>query len=427
MLMRKTNLIPCLENIRMNVIGVILGGGAGTRLQPLTSERSKPAVPIAGKYRLVDVPISNCINNDIKRIYVLTQFNSESLHRHIQTTYRFDSFSRSFVRILAAQQTPEGDKWYTGTADAVRKTLIHYNEENPDYVVILSGDQLYSMNFKDMLEQHVKNQAEVTIATKPTSDRRDAGALGILQVSEDSRIVHFVEKPGNTPELTALRAPMYEEETFLASMGIYIFNTDVLRRLLDSDDQDFGKEVIPKAIANTRVYSYVYEGYWRDIGTIRNFWESSLQLTDDVPEFNLYDTESRLYTRMRFLPPSKVLGCTVNHALLSEGCILSGKEVTRSIVGIRGVIGEGTVMRNTVMMGADYFEAERPGHKSGIRLGIGKDCFVEDAIIDKNARIGDRVTISPKGKADGVWPTHTISDGVIVVAKGAVIPSDTVL
>lgn len=411
----------------MNVIGVILGGGAGTRLQPLTSERSKPAVPIAGKYRLVDVPISNCINNDIKRIYVLTQFNSESLHRHIQTTYRFDSFSHSFVRILAAQQTPEGEKWYTGTADAVRKTLMHYKDENPDYVVILSGDQLYSMNFKDMLERHVACGAEVTIATKPTSDRRDAGALGILQVDEDCRIVNFVEKPGDSPELTALKAPMFEEDTFLASMGIYIFNAPVLRRLLDSMDQDFGKEVIPKAISDTKVYSYIYNGYWRDIGTIRNFWESSLQLTDDVPEFNLYDVESRLYTRMRFLPPSKVLGCHVDHALLSEGCILSGREVTRSIIGVRGVIGQGTVMRNTVMMGADFYDEERQECSSGVRLGIGKDCLIEDAIIDKNARIGDRVIIRARGKANGVWPTHTVSDGVIVVPKGAVIPSDTVL
>ncbi len=410
----------------MNVIGVILGGGAGTRLQPLTSERSKPAVPIAGKYRLVDVPISNCINNDIKRIYVLTQFNSESLHRHIQTTYRFDSFSRSFVRILAAQQTPEGDAWYTGTADAVRKTLSHYKEDQAEYVVILSGDQLYSMDFKKMLEDHVSRGAEVTIATKPT-DRRDAGSLGILQVDESSKIINFVEKPGDTPELTALRAPFYEEERYLASMGIYIFNTEVLKRLLEGNDQDFGKEVIPKAIHNTKVYSHIYEGYWRDIGTIRNFWESSLQLTDDVPEFNLYDVESRLYTRMRFLPPSKVLGCVVNHCLLSEGCILSGREVTRSIVGVRGVIGQGTVMRNTVMMGADYYEDEQKDSTSGIPLGIGRDCYVEDAIIDKNARIGDRVVISPKEKKDGVYENYTISDGVIVVPKGTVIPPDTVL
>lgn len=410
----------------MNVIGVILGGGAGTRLQPLTSERSKPAVPIAGKYRLVDVPISNCINNDIKRIYVLTQFNSESLHRHIQTTYRFDSFSNSFVRILAAQQTPEGDAWYTGTADAVRKTLSHYKEDQADYVVILSGDQLYAMDFKKMLEDHVARGAEVTIATKPT-DRRDAGALGILQVDENSRIVNFVEKPGDTPELTALRAPFYEEERYLASMGIYIFNTEVLKRLLNGTDQDFGKEVIPKAIHNTRVYSHIYEGYWRDIGTIRNFWESSLQLTDDVPEFNLYDVEHRLYTRMRFLPPSKVLGCVVNHCLLSEGCILSGREVTRSLIGVRGVIGEGTVMRNTVMMGADYYEAEHKDDTSGVALGIGRNCYIEDAIIDKNARIGDRVVVSPKEKKDGVYEKYTISDGVIVVPKGAVIPPDTVL
>jgi len=410
----------------MNVIGVILGGGAGTRLQPLTSERSKPAVPIAGKYRLVDIPISNCINNDIKRIFVLTQFNSESLHRHIQTTYRFDSFSKSFVRILAAQQTPDDESWFTGTADAVRKTMSHLRNENPEYVVILSGDQLYSMDFKTMLRDHVERKAEVTIATKPT-DRRDAGALGILEVDENSRIINFVEKPGDTPELTKLKAPMYEEETFLASMGIYIFNTEVLKRLLASDAQDFGREVIPQAISDTRVYSYIYNGYWRDIGTIRNFWESSLQLTDTMPEFSLYDSRFRIYTRMRYLPPSKVLSCVVNNCLLSEGCILSGREVSRSIVGIRGVIGEGTIMRNTVMMGADYYDDEPDAPKDAPSTGIGRDCHVEDAIIDKNVSIGDRVVISPKGKKNGVYDLYTINDGVIVVPKGTIIPSDTVL
>lgn len=410
----------------MNVIGVILGGGAGSRLQPLTSERSKPAVPIAGKYRLVDIPISNCINNDIKRIFVLTQFNSESLHRHIHNSYRFDAFSRSYVRILAAQQTPDDESWFTGTADAVRKTLIHLGNENPDFVVILSGDQLYSMDFNAMLEEHVKRGAEVTIATKPT-DRRDAGALGILQSDNESRIINFVEKPGDTEALTALKAPMYEEETYLASMGIYVFNRDVLERLLDSDCQDFGKEVIPRAIDNTKVFSYVYDGYWRDIGTIRNFWESSLQLTDAVPEFSLYDPKYRIYTRMRYLPPSKVLSCVVNNCLLTEGCILSGREVTRSLVGIRGVIGEGTIMRNTVMMGADYYAGETEDTGGEISPGIGRDCHVEDAIIDKNVRIGDRVVISPKGKENGHYDRFSISDGVIVVPKGTVIPSDTVL
>jgi len=410
----------------MNVIGVILGGGAGTRLQPLTTERSKPAVPIAGKYRLVDIPISNCINNDIKKIFILTQFNSESLHRHINNTYRFDPFSDSFVRILAAQQTPDDESWFTGTADAVRKTLTHIGEENPEYVVILSGDQLYSMDFTTMLEEHIKCGAEVTIATKPT-DRRDAGSLGILQADENSRIVNFVEKPGDTEELTALRAPMYEEERYLASMGIYVFNRDTLIRLLDSDSQDFGKEVIPQAIHDTHVNSYIYEGYWRDIGTIRNFWESSLQLTDAVPEFSLYDPHYRIYTRMRYLPPSKVLSCVVNNCLLSEGCILSGREVTRSIVGIRGVIGEGTIMRNTVMMGADFYAGEKDDIGSDIPPGIGRDCHVEDAIIDKNVRIGDRVVISPAGKENGEYEKYTINDGVIVVPKGTEIPSDTVL
>ena len=411
----------------MKVVGVILGGGAGTRLQPLTLERSKPAVPIAGKYRLVDIPISNCINNGIEQIYVLTQFNSESLHRHIQTTYNFGSFSSSFVRILAAEQTPNsGNSRYNGTADAVRKTLTHYKKSRPDLVVILSGDQLYSMDFRRMMREHIERKAEVTIATKPT-DRRDAGALGIMQVDEEQRIINFVEKPGDTDALTALRAPMYDEELFLASMGIYIFNTDVLERLLDNDSTDFGKEIIPEAIGDTRVYSHIYEGYWRDIGTIRNFWESSLQLTEDMPGFSLYDSQNPIYTRMRYLPPSKVLNCKIKSALLSEGCVLSGAEVSHSLVGIRGVLGEGTVMRDTVMMGADYYEAEQSA-ESDVPLGVGKSCFIESAIIDKNVRIGDNVTITPVGKEDGAKTDYyTVSEGVIVIPKGTVIPSNTML
>ena len=247
-------------------------------------------------------------------------------------------------------------------------------------------------------------------------------------MDKNSQIVNFVEKPGDTPALSALRAPMYDQELYLASMGIYIFNTSVLKRLLDNDQQDFGREIIPNAIHNTKVCSYIYEGYWRDIGTIRNFWESNLQLTDDVPEFNLYDLEKRIYTRMRYLPPSKIVGCVANNCLLSEGCVLSGREISRSIVGVRGVIGQGTVMRNTYMMGADYYESERkekPAH--GIPLGIGRDCHIENAIIDKNVRIGDKVVISPRGKPDGRFDTHTVSDGIIVVPKGSVIPSGTIL
>lgn len=413
----------------MNVIGVILGGGAGSRLQPLTKERAKPAVPVAGKYRLVDIPISNCINNGIKKVYVLTQFNSASLHNHIQTTYQFDAFSKNFVRILAAQQTPGSESWYNGTADAVRKTLMHYEDDRPDYVVILSGDQLYTMDFRTMLEEHIARGADVTIATKPVP-RGDAGALGILEVGEEAEIVNFVEKPGDTPELAPLRAPMYDEERYLASMGIYIFNSAVLNEMLASDASDFGKEIIPNAINTHKVYSHIYEGYWRDIGTIGNFWESSLALTDSVPEFSLYDVKNPVFTRMRFLPPSKVLACNVNHCLLSEGCILSAAQVHRSIVGIRGVIGEGTVMKNTVMMGADYYDGEagRPVPAGVPALGIGKSCRVENAIIDKNVRVGDHVVITPEGKADGTeTDLFTVKDGVIVVPKDTVIPSGTIL
>ncbi|HKL22248.1 MAG TPA: glucose-1-phosphate adenylyltransferase [Tichowtungia sp.] len=413
----------------VKTVGLILGGGAGTRLQPLTQDRAKPAVPIAGKYRLVDIPISNCINSGIRSIYLLTQFNSMSLHRHIQSTYIFDQFSRGSVRMLAAEQTPTSHGWFQGTADAVRQSMKHYMNSNPDIVVILSGDQLYRMNFEAVIEEHMERGADVTICTKPVP-RQEAFDLGIMHVDKNSKIVEFAEKPGDTPELDGLRAPMYDEECFLASMGIYIFNARVLADLLNANDEtDFGKHIIPTAIETKKVYSHIFEGYWKDIGTIGMFHEANLALTDLIPQFTFYDSRAPIYTHMRYLPPSKINCCDLNRCLLSDGCIVSGHRILHSVVGTRAVIGEGTVIEHSVIMGADYFEQEKqPAEKKADlpALGIGRDCFVKNAIIDKNVHIGDSVYISPDGKADGDQTEHyLVRDGVIVIPKGTLIPSGT--
>jgi glucose-1-phosphate adenylyltransferase len=411
----------------MNTVGLILGGGAGTRLQPLTQDRSKPAVPIAGKYRLVDIPISNCINSGIRSIYVLTQFNSMSLHRHIQSSFKFDQFSRGFVRLLAAEQTPDSEAWFEGTADAVRKSLKHFMTEDPDYVIILSGDQLYALDFEQVLKEHIANGAEATICTKPVP-RHEAGDLGIMHVDDKNQIVTFAEKPGNTPELDALRAPMYEQESYLASMGIYVFNADVLNELLSDDtEKDFGKHIIPSAIKTRKVFSYIYEGYWKDVGTIGMFLEANLALTDVQPEFDFYETRAPVYTHMRYLPPSKINCCDLNRCLLAEGCIISGHRILHSVVGLRAVIGEGSVIEHSYVMGADYYDREEANVKTGVpALGIGKDCFVKNAIVDKNVRIGDSVYISPDGKPDGERTDYYwVRDGIIVIPKGTIIPSGT--
>lgn len=407
---------------KLRSVAVILGGGAGTRLIPLTQERAKPAVPIAGKYRLVDIPISNCINSGIRQIYLLTQFNSESLHRHVNRTYHFDQYSQGFVRILAAQQTPGSEKWYQGTADAVRQGLRYVAEDKPDLVVILSGDQLYRLNFDAVIAEHRANGAEITICTKPVP-RDEAYALGIMQVDESKRIVNFVEKPGNNPALDVLRAPLYEDERYLASMGIYVFNSEVLREALETDKSDFGKHIIPAAIGTRQVYSYIYDGYWRDIGTLKSFWEANLDLAEPDPEFSFYDVHAPIFTDMRYLPPSKINQCDVERCMLSEGCIVSAKRLIHSVVGIRAVIGEGTVIEDSVIMGADYFE-EASNIPSGLPpIGIGRDCVIKNAIIDKNARIGDGVTITPDGKSDVSTPLYTVQNGVIVIPKNGIIPS----
>jgi len=412
----------------MKVFGLILGGGAGSRLQPLTQHRSKPAVPIAGKYRLVDIPISNCINSNIRDIFLLTQFNSVSLHQHIAATYRFDQFSGGHVRILAAEQTPESAVWFQGTADAVRRSMRYFMHDEPDLVVILSGDQLYRMDLREVIAAHVESGAELTISTKPVG-RAEAGSLGIMQVDIEGRIVHFAEKPGDSPELDTLRAPLYDDERYLASMGIYVFNAGVLRQLLhENDETDFGKHIIPAAISSHRVYSYIFDGYWEDIGTIESFWAANLALTDPLPDFSFYEMDAPVYTRMRYLPPSKINHCDLSRCLLSDGCIISGARIDHAVIGHRALVGEGSVIEDSIVMGADYFEHGKVIHSSGMPIGIGKDCVIKRAIVDKNARIGNGVVISPEGKpADVENELYWIRDGVIVIPKNTVIPSGTVL
>ena len=423
-----------------NVLSIIMGGGQGTRLFPLTRERSKPAVPLAGKYRLVDIPISNCINSGLKRIYLLTQFNSASLHRHISQSYKFDHFSGGFVEILPAEQTYTDTSWYQGTADAVRKNLLHFLNHNFEYALILSGDQLYRMDFRRILAQHVESEAEVTVATIPV-DRASATSLGILQIDEERRITRFDEKPKDPALLDEihLKKEWYsrlgvegDEEYFLGSMGIYVFNRDVLLELLDNTQADFGKHIIPAAIKTHRVFSYIFQGYWEDIGTIRNFFEANLNLATILPKFNFFDMSAPIFTRPRFLPASKINGAEIDHAVISDGCILNHAKIEHSIVGVRSLVDEGSSLFRTILLGCDYFESEvsiRENSAAGRpRVGIGKNTRIENAIIDKNARIGDNCVITPAGKEENVdHPLYYIRDGIVIVPKNGTIPHGTVI
>ena len=417
-----------------------MGGGQGKRLFPLTRERAKPAVPLAGKYRLVDVPISNCINSGLRRVYVLTQFNSVSLHRHILQSYNFDHFSGGFVEILAAGQTPSDSSWYQGTADAVRKNLVHFLNHDFDHLIILSGDQLYRMDLRLVLAQHVQWGADFTIATIPVP-REEVPALGILQIDADRRIHRFVEKPTEPAVLETLRLDKEwyprlgiedDRELFLASMGIYVFNRQVLLPLLDNDHADFGKHIIPGAIQTHRVFSYVFQGYWEDVGTIRSFFEANLDAVSELPRFNFYDMTSPIFSRARFLPSSKINGAQIEHALVSEGCIINQARITDSVIGLRSLVGAGSYLRRVVAMGCDYYETQESiiaNDKAGRpRVGIGKNTRIENAIIDKNARIGDNVVISPAGKPESVdHELYYIRDGIVIVPKNGVIPRGTVI
>ena len=422
------------------VLTIIMGGGQGARLFPLTRERAKPAVPLAGKYRLVDIPISNSINSGMKRIYLLTQFLSASLHRHVYASFKFDQFSPGFVEILAAEQTHTDTSWYQGTADAVRKNLIHFRNADFDYALILSGDQLYRMDFRKVLAQHVVAGAELTISTLPVT-RHAAQSLGIMQSDAGRRIVRFEEKPKQDDLLDTLRLDRAsygdlgiqgDQDLFLASMGIYLFNREILFELLDNDFADFGKHIIPQAIQSHRVFSHLFQGYWEDIGTIRSFYEANLDLTSELPRFNFFDMSAPIFTRPRFLPASKINGASIDHAIISEGCIISHCHVSNSVIGIRSLVDIGSHITRTVVMGADHYESQGAiaanAAASRPRVGIGKYTRVDHAIIDKNARIGDNCVITPHGKPETVdHPLYFIRDGIVIIPKDTVVPHGTVI
>ena len=420
--------------INQKVISIILGGGQGSRLYPLTANRSKPAVPIAGKYRLVDIPISNCINSDIKRMYVLTQFNSASLNRHIKNTYHFSFFSSAFVDVLAAEQTINSDKWFQGTADAVRQSMHHLLQHDFEYVLILSGDQLYQMDYNKMVEAHEKSGAEISIATQPVN-AKDATAFGILKTDDDNIIKSFIEKPDSSllPDWTSPVSDEMKNEgrLYLASMGIYIFNRDLLVDLMEEPNKvDFGKEIIPDTIKNHKTLSYQFEGYWTDIGNIDSFFEANLGLTDEIPKFNLYDNTQRIYTNARILPTSKISGTLLDRTVISEGCLIHAAKIERSVIGIRSRIGAESTVINCYMMGNDHYESleEVADHKINIFMGIGERCFIKNVILDKNCRIGDDVRINGGDHLKDVeTDNYFVKDGIVVVKKDAIIPAKTII
>lgn len=415
-----------------NILAIILGGGQGSRLAPLTESRSKPAVPIAGKYRLVDIPISNCINSDIKRMFVLTQFNSASLNQHIKNTYHFSHFSTAFVDILAAEQTPDNPTWFQGTADAVRQCMTHFLNHDFDYALILSGDQLYQMDFNEMIKAHHDSGASISIATLPVT-AKEAPEFGILKTDSENYITSFIEKPKADllPQWTSevSEESKAEGKHYLASMGIYIFNRDLLVELMKNQEtKDFGKEIIPQAIGKQKILSYQYEGYWTDIGNIDSFFEANLGLTDDIPKFNLFDNSSKIYTRARVLPPSKITGAsTVDKSVIAEGCIINGSTIEHSVIGIRSRIGYGSTIIDSYLMGNDYYqnleEIKTNNEHQIINIGIGERCFISNTIVDKNCRIGNDVRLNGgKHLADTNTNLYTIKDGIIVVKKGAILP-----
>ena len=420
------------------VLAVILGGGAGTRLYPLTASRSKPAVPIAGKYRLVDIPISNCLNSGIDRMFVLTQFNSASLNRHIKNTYHFSAFSSAFVDILAAEQTPDNPTWYQGTADAVRQCLRHLGPFEAEYILILSGDQLYQMNFMDMLNNHIQQKAEITIATIPVADR-EASEFGILKKNDKGFITSFIEKPKKDllKDWVSDTGPAMQGvgRNYLASMGIYIFNRQLLQDLLQNEyveATDFGKEILPQSIDKYKVVSFQYDGYWTDIGNIYSFFEANLGLTKEIPDFNLFDNSNAIYTRARMLPPAKISGTTLEKTIIAEGCIINASRIESSVIGIRTRIGIGTTIVSSYLMGIDYYETIeeiRHDREHGLpSVGIGDRCYIRNCIVDKNCRIGDDVRINGGSHLENTdHSLYTVKDGIVVVKKGAVIPNGFVI
>lgn len=421
-----------------NTLAIILGGGAGTRLYPLTASRSKPAVPIAGKYRLVDIPISNCINAGINRMFVLTQFNSASLNKHIKNTYHFSMFSSAFVDILAAEQTPDNAGWYQGTADAVRQCLRHVEQHDAEYILILSGDQLYQMDFQEMIDDHIARGADISIATIPVAER-EAPEFGILKSDERGTITSFIEKPkpnvlhewvSDTGDSMRGMGRIY-----LASMGIYIFNRKLLNDLLMEEHKnatDFGKEIIPSSISNYKVASYQYGGYWTDIGNIYSFFEANLALTQEIPDFNLFDNSKPVFTRARMLPPAKISGTTLERTIIAEGSIILASRVENSVVGIRSRIGHGTTIVSSYLMGSDFYETLQEMNHAAERnipkIGIGERCYIKNAIVDKNCRIGNDVRINGGAHLpNSDHSLYTVKDGIVVVKKGAILPDGFVI
>ncbi|WP_010134638.1 glucose-1-phosphate adenylyltransferase [Ochrovirga pacifica] len=422
--------------MKKKVLGIILGGGQGSRLKPLTSSRSKPAVPIAGKYRLVDIPISNCLHSQIDRIFVLTQFNSASLNKHIKNTYTFGNFSGAFVDIVAAEQTPDNSNWFQGTADAVRQSMPHFLAYEWDYALILSGDQLYQMDFNQMVKNHKNSGAEISIATLPVN-AHDATGFGILKTNSEQEITSFIEKP-KEEQLPEWSSEVTDEmksqgREYLASMGIYIFNRKLLKELMaNKETLDFGGEIIPQAITTHKVVSYQYEGYWTDIGTIGSFFEANLGLTDDIPKFDLFDNEKNVLTRPRILPPTKISGTTLEKTLIAEGGMINASRIERTIIGIRARIGIGTTLSNCYVMGNDLYEdaAEiQDKLKKGTPLkGIGERCYINNCIIDKNSSIGNDVKINGGPHLEDVdTELYTVRNGIVVIKNGVVLPSGTTI
>lgn len=422
------------------VVTIIMAGGQGKRLYPLTKKRSKPAVPIAGRFRLIDIPISNCIHSDLRRIFILTQYSSESLHRHIFLTYRFDSFTKDFVTILSAQQTLESPDWYQGTADAVRQNLRFFQTEG-DLVLILSGDHLYRMDYRKFIDFHLQKKADISISVYPVPYDR-ASEFGVMKVDENGEITNFQEKPKDPSQLEEMKVPevafqQYHLDaagrTHLASMGIYVFNWEVLKELLENTDfEDFGREVIPHAIKQKKVYAYFFDGYWQDIGTIRSFFEVNLDFTQPLPRFNFYDEEKPIFSHARFLPGSKIISSEVQNSILCEGSIINLSRINHSIIGIRSRIGENSVIERTMMMGADFYESEgeiEQNRKKAIpNVGIGRHCEIRNCILDKNARIGDGTRlINVQGISEETKEEYVIRDGIIVIPKNAIIPDGTVI
>jgi len=416
----------------VNTLCLILGGGRGTRLYPLTKERSKPAVPLAGKYRLIDIPISNCLNSGLNRIYVLTQFNSESLNKHVARTFKLDRFSKGFVEIMAAEQSTENMKWFQGTADAVRQCLKHFDNPMIKRILILSGDQLYKFNFRDLIDFHLSKSSEITIACNPISPEH-VNEYGVMGVDADGKIMNFVEKPEREEAVKNLIVNIDNKKSFLASMGIYLFEKDVLIETLKASKKvDFGKEVIPDAFKDKLTFAFTYRGYWKDIGTLKSFHKANLMLTDSLPELDIFDEQWPFFTRSRNLPPSKIMQSSITSSMVSDGCIIDKAFIQHSVIGISGRVGHDSKIENSVVLGCDFYESldiinknERNGIPS---MGIGKNSHIKNAIVDKNARIGNNVKILNKRNLESYEDKNIfINDGIIVVTKNALIPDGTVI